>query len=169
MNKVFFSFFILMTTFSFGQFNIDSLLTVWNDESLADTSRLNALDKIGRDLMDPEPDSAISYALIQQEFAEKKDLKKYIADALYIQGKAFDSKGELSLATDFLEGANKLYEDIGIKNGSATALYGTGQAKWTAGDYDTAKEYYRKSMAISEEIGNKDKVASCLVNSCRTC
>ena len=61
----------------YAQTDIDSLLGIWNDESLLDTVRLNALDRIGSDLCKTYPDSAIDYAVLLKEFAEQSNHKKY--------------------------------------------------------------------------------------------
>ena len=161
--KIVMLFIVLLITISTqAQSDRDSLMRVWNDEALADTSRLNAIDQLGFDFIDPAPDSAIHYALMQNKFAEERGLKEYSADALDVLGRAYESKGELSDAFNYFQRSYELYEEVGNRKNSARALYAIGLVKWTAGDYEMAKEYHHRSMAIANEIGDKGRVSSCL-------
>lgn len=156
MNKTFiFPLILLFSHFSLAQINHDSLLSVWNDETIADTNRLHAIDQIGLDFMESKPDSAIYYAILQSEYAEQKGLKEYIAKSFYILGKAHESKGELRESIYYFQIAFDLNTEIGNKKYCALNLFAIGKVKWTEGNYATAINYYRKSLAISNEIGDK--------------
>ena len=156
MNKaLIFCLLLLISNFSMAQGDIDSLLSVWNDGSLADTARLNAIDQIGLKLMGPHPDTAIIYAHIQKEFSEEIGLQEYIARSYYILGKAHESKGELIESINYFKRALKLNEEIGNKRNCALNLIGIGRVKWTEGNYITAIDNYRQSLAIANEIGDK--------------
>ena len=145
-----------------AQTNLDSLLGVWNDGSLADTSRLKAIDQIGIKLLNSAPDSAIHFASLQHKFAEEKGLKEYQADALDILGQASSSKGNLSESVLYHQRAFEVYEDLGLRKKSALSFYSIGRVKWTGGEYVSAMEHYNKSMTIAQEIGDNKRVSRCL-------
>ncbi len=145
-----------------AQSDRDSLLTVWNDIALEDTSRLNAIYHLGNNYLDSDLDSAIYFALMQYEFAQERGLKEYIADAQEIMGDASDEKGELTKAAQYYQRAFELFEEVGNRKKSANILYSLGQIKWTAGEYGMALDYYHRSLAIADEINDKKMVSSCL-------
>jgi len=83
------SFFFIISTqeASAQQINLDSLMEVWKDETLPDTSRLQALEKITWDVhVYTQPDSAYYYAQILYDFAERKELRIHMSSALHTQG-----------------------------------------------------------------------------------
>ena len=67
--------------------NLDSLWFVWNDTTASDTNRLNAIETIARDVYLPKsPDSALYFAQLQYDFAEKVFNKLGQASALSVLG-----------------------------------------------------------------------------------
>lgn len=66
--------FLLILPFSFkSQINIDSLWSVWNDESQSDTSRLDAMRMISWEgYLFTHPDSAFYFAQLMYDFAKEK-------------------------------------------------------------------------------------------------
>ena len=58
-----------------SQSNLDSLCSIWNDESIADTSRLKSLSELFDGLIIEKSDSALQIAKIQYDFAEKRGNK----------------------------------------------------------------------------------------------
>ena len=82
---------IFLTLLSLGkvnaQVNLDSIWDVWNDTTVSDTSRLNAIETIARDVYLPKsPDSALYFAQLQFDFAEKVSNRMGQASALSVQG-----------------------------------------------------------------------------------
>jgi hypothetical protein len=68
---------LLLNNPVFSQINSDSLLKVWNNPTLHDTARLNAIQKLAWDgYLFSAPDSAFYYAKLQYNFALKKNDKK---------------------------------------------------------------------------------------------
>ena len=67
------------------QTNTDSLWSVWNDTTQADTNRLEAMNKIvWKRYLYFQPDSAFYFAQIAHALAKQKGQKKYEALALNI-------------------------------------------------------------------------------------
>ncbi|MCK5764843.1 MAG: tetratricopeptide repeat protein [Bacteroidales bacterium] len=145
-----------------AQSDRDSLKRVWNNISFADTSRLNALYQLGHSFIDSDQDSAIYYAIIQNEFALERGLLEYSADAQDVLGDVYDSKGELTKAVNYYEKAYELFEKVRNRKKSASVLHDLGQVKWTAGEYKLALDYYRRSLAIADEINDKKRSSQCL-------
>lgn len=162
-NKIFLFLFTLLSISLNAQVNLDSLWSVWTDEAKEDTTRLKALANITYEgFIEGQPDSAIHFALIQNEFANKRGLKEYRADALDVLGRAYKNKGKLPEAIRYYLSAYELYEEIGNRKKSALSLYEIGHVKWIAGEYEIAKKYYRRSLAIAYEIGDKERAYRCL-------
>jgi hypothetical protein len=71
--------FLLLESLSFSalsQVNVDSLWNVWNDRSLADTSRLKAIDDLTfKHYLMVDLDSALVLAELMIELATDKSLK----------------------------------------------------------------------------------------------
>ncbi len=154
--------FLLFTSGLVARTYRDSLRTVWNDPTQADTSRLKAISWFSLDCMDTDPDSAIYYSNLQFDFAEIRGLTAYRASALDLRAGAYAVKGDLSEAILYYQQSHDLYEEVGNKREMAGALYSIGSVYWTAGDYDIAIDYRQQSIKIAQEIGDKEQEASCL-------
>ena len=141
---------------SYAQVNIDSLFAVWSDESIADTSRLNALDNfINNAQLKMRNDSALYYAQIQFEFSGERGLKEYSGDALVNMGKAKRNKGEYSEAIEYFQRSFEIFKEVDNKWKSGDAMFEIANMHWYAGEYEAAKEYYHSSLVIAKELGDK--------------
>ena len=148
-----------------AQVNLDSLWGIWNDETQADTNRLEAMTIIARyGYLFSDPDTAFILAQQYYEFAKEKDIKKYMAHALNIQGISFAIRGQGESAIAYWEKSNKLYEKIGDKKGMAGPLGNIGTVYGDQGDMKKALEYYKKALKIYEELGDKRGMANNLGN-----
>jgi len=87
-NKLFFLILFSFTSIfnSVGQVDMDSLNSIWQNETLKDTTRLNAIAMM---VSNSNPDSVIILSELHHHFAEKKDLKKEIAKANSALGEAY--------------------------------------------------------------------------------
>ncbi len=86
---------LLFSISAVGQVNMDSLWGVWNDESQPDTSRLKAMNRIAWDgYLFSQPDSAFYFAELEKKLAVKKNLSKWVGDALNTQGVSLWIRGE---------------------------------------------------------------------------
>ena len=69
-----------------AQVNLDSLWSVWNDTTQADTNRLKAMKSIAWDgYLFNQPDSAFYFAQLQYDFALSVTNTKWMATSLSIQ------------------------------------------------------------------------------------
>ncbi|MEC7954470.1 MAG: hypothetical protein VX141_01145, partial [Bacteroidota bacterium] len=76
--KILFLFhFLLIGNSIISQVNIDSLRSIWNDTTQADTNRLKAIHKIASDCyLFTKPDSSFYFAQMHYDFALKVGDKK---------------------------------------------------------------------------------------------
>ena len=168
MGKPFFIFFLLLLNyFSFGQSKtsfpgteLDSLWSIWQDETQADTTRLSALGSYSwYGYVFTQPDSAFYYADILYDSAKKIGSKKHISYALGTKGTSFWVKGDFARALDFNKQSLAVAEDWGGKKMIAGALSKVGIVYGELGDAIKQIEYFEKSLKIREEVGNKSAIA----------
>ncbi len=166
MQKLF-SFFIALFIGcnTIAQVNLDSLWNVWNDENQPDTNRLKAMKTIAwKGYLFSQPDSAFHFAGLQYDFAESVNNKKWIAQALIIQGLSFYFRSDYAKAMEYYTRSLKINEEIGDTKGIASALNNIAEIYRIQGDYAKAIDYYTKNLKIFEEIGNNKGVAASLMN-----
>ncbi|MEZ4922177.1 MAG: tetratricopeptide repeat protein [Crocinitomicaceae bacterium] len=166
MNKYFYLLLLVLPFQLNAQINKDSLFNVWEDASQADTNRLKALHVIAWDgyILFSQPDSAFFFAQLEYELAAKTNDKKFMSDALNIQGTSFWMEGNYAKAIAYYTQCLKLYEEMGNKIGVATSLNNIGLIYKDQGDDIKAIEYFSEGLKIFEEIGNKRGMANPLNN-----
>ncbi len=143
----------------------DSLWAVWSNEAQADSNRLKAIYDLAWDgYLFSQPDSAIHYARMQYDVAERKGSKKYMAAALNLQGVAAWMQGDYATATEHLARTMTLQEELGDKHGMARTLNNIGSIYKDQGDYAKAIDTYGRSLKIYEEARDKPGTALPLGN-----
>ena len=143
----------------------DSLWQVWQDETLSDSMRLDAMNTfIWRAYLFTQPDSAFYYAQMEYEFARNKGLQMQMADALNTQGISFAIRSDYENAINYFVSSLKIKEEIGDQTGVADLLNNIGIIYENQGDYQQAIDNYSQSMEIQEELGNKKGMANALNN-----
>ncbi|MGK0406193.1 MAG: class 3 adenylate cyclase/tetratricopeptide (TPR) repeat protein [Roseivirga sp.] len=144
---------------------LDSIFTVWQDETQADTSRLQAIHKfILQGYIYNQPDSAYYFAQKQLDFAERKGLSKYIALALTTQGLSLRIRGDYPNSLVYHKKSMLFYEEIGDKTGIAGALVNIGNLYAIQSNFDKALEYFEQGASICEEIGETYFLANATLN-----
>ena len=152
--------FLVFGNFTISQENLDSLFGVWNDESKADTSRLNAMYNIAwNGYLFTKPDSAFYYAQLEYEFAQKVDNKNYMSHALNTQGVSFYLKSNYEKALQYYEKSLKILKEIRDKNRVGSTLGNIALVYENQGNYGKALLYHEKSLKIREEIADKRGIA----------
>ena len=166
MNRVLIFLTLMLMGFANAQTKLDSLYSVWEDKTQADSSRVNAFkDYIWDGYLFSQPDSALVLAETLIEFSRSKDYKLGSALALRIQGISYAVKSDYPKALDYLQRSLKILEDMGDKRGIAGSLGNIGIIYDNQGNYSKALEYYQRSLKIKEEIGDKKRgIASSLGN-----
>ena len=144
---------------------IDSLLFIWNNSTIHDTTRLEALQKVAWDgYLFTNPDSTFYYSQKIIDFATLKGNKKYIATGWNIQGASFSAKGDYYTAIKYYEKSLEINEEINDKERIAAALGNLGIVYKNLGDLQKALEYYQRSLKINQELQNRKGVAKVLNN-----
>jgi serine phosphatase RsbU (regulator of sigma subunit) len=145
--------FLLIGDFIVSQVNLDSLRSVWNDATQADTNRLKAIHKIAWDgYLFSNPDSGFYFAQMEYEFALKVSNRKYMAKALKTQGVSFSYQGNYEKALEYYGKSLKIREEIGDKKGMGGSYNNIGIIYKNQGKYEKALEYLLKSKNIMEEL-----------------
>ena len=94
-NTLFLCAFLLFGISKSAQDKLDSLWNIWNQETLNDTTRLNAIGKVSEAIVRNQPDSTLVVTQMMLDLATEKGLKKYQADALFLQGRSYSYLGKL--------------------------------------------------------------------------
>lgn len=135
---------------------LDSLKKVWRNKDLADTIRLEATYQIVKQSnLSNQPDSALFYAALHYELAEKKGLKGQMSRILNIQGISASDKGKYTDALNFYARSLKIAEDTGDKKRIGSLLNNIGRVNEKQGNYEVAQKYFLRCLAIFQEIGEQ--------------
>ena len=157
--------FIYFPITTIAQVNIDSLLVVWNNRALPDTSRLKTVEIIARDgYRLNNPDSAFYYAKLQYDLAESTGHRKWMAASLITQGEVYSMKGKHDTALDYYLRGVTISEEIGDRSQMAAGLNSIGTIYRKKGDIDFCLEYLSKSLKLFKELGEQKKTGLSLIN-----
>lgn len=146
--------------FAVGQTYQDSLLDIWENSSLDDTIRFNAIQQVVKPHLYKRPDSAFYYSELAYKSAKDKDLEKEMAQALFSMGIASKNTSDFSKALKFLNRSLEINEGIADKDGIAQSLKELGNVYLKQSNYVKAIDYYRHSLKLYEEIENEKGIGS---------
>jgi len=159
---------LFLTLCTQSQVNIDSLWSVWNDKTQADTSRLKAIDDIIWDgYMKSNPDSAFNLAGLQYDFAKSEGLKTYMAKSFTAQGDYWYKKRDYKKSLDCFNNSLKLFKEIDDKKGVAKSLSHLGNIYGRQDEYSKSIKAYAQSINLRKEINDKSPLAATLNNAAR--
>jgi len=147
-----------------GQVNIDSLLSVWNNEKLPDTVRILAIEKLTNATIHSSPDSAYVLAQRQYDLALKLGDRRQECNALNIQGYCLAVKSQYETAIEHYLKSFDVGKEIGYELGMARALNNIGLVRSELGDLVGAVNYYQQSLRLKEKMGNPAEVIPALIN-----
>ena len=148
-----------------AQTNLDSLYTVWQDETQTDSSRTEAYKTyISKGFLYSNPDTAFIFAQNLLRFGNVQQYARAKAKAYHLMGASKWVIFDYPKALDYFFKCLKVKEEIGDKIGSANSIMNIGNIYEKQGDYPKALDYYSQSLKIYEEIGNKKSCASTIYN-----
>lgn len=137
--------------------NKDSLLRIWNNQELNDTTRLDAYTQfIWEEQLFNKSDSAFYFIEKLIEEAKEKDIDFHVVGGLNLMGIGYDFRGNYAKAIDYYSKSMKLSESQGSKLGVAMTANNIGLIYAEQENYKKAIEYYKKSLEIKLEL--KDSV-----------
>lgn len=147
-----------------AQTNKDSLLAIWNNKSLTDSSRLNAMHTILSDVvfLSNKPDSAMTLANLMLDKAVENDLKKHKAAAYNHKGWCLGWKYENEKALAEFEQGLTLFTQLDDNLGKANSYLGIGSVYIEKGDFTKSQEYLPKALMYAEKSGNKEQISQVL-------
>ena len=158
-------------TFSFSLFtiaqppNLDSLYSVWQDQTQPDTLRARAFERyIWNRFLFSNPDTANILADELIAFAKKMNDPGYQADGINLKGISNFIKGDYPKALDYYTQCLNIYEQMGDQKGIGASLGNFGMIYAKQGDYPKALDYHTQSLNISEQLGDKAGMVSSLDN-----
>lgn len=148
-----------------GQINLDSLWSVWNDKTQADTNRLNAIQVLSfQGYLRSDPDSAFALANLQYELSRSINNKQLMCSALNTQGASFFYKGQLRNALGYFERCLELRIELGDKNKIGSVYNNIGVIYQSMGNYEKSLENLNKSLIMREQINELYGIANCHSN-----
>ena len=137
---------------------LDSLWSVWNDHSLPDTARMQAMDYITFDhYMYNKPDTAYVLAGLVLELAQRIGNTRYEAWAYNARAAALQMQGDYPGALDDFKRSKVILEKRGDKRRLTQAESNLGQIMHELGENAKALEHYNRSLELARE--RKDTLA----------
>ena len=145
--------------------NPDSLYALWQDQTQADSMRVQAYeDYISNEYLYSWPDTAVILAEALHAYAKKQHYPIASATGYNLQGIANYVQGNYPQALEYFQKSLAIKEELGDKMGIAKNLNNIGLIYMNQGNTPRALEYFQKSQAIKEELGDKKGIAVILNN-----
>jgi len=141
-----------------NQKHIDSLL-LQLEMDIADTTRVNLLNKIAGDLYYLNHDQILEYSQKALELSEDFNYSKGIAEAYNNLGIYYRSKGMYDLAIDYFFNSLEIMEQIKDINGIGRCYNLIGIIYYYLENYHLSLEYYKKALEINIEQNDKKWIA----------
>ena len=143
----------------------DSLWNAWQDPTLHDTLRLQALDVfVWKGFLFTEPDSAYALAQLGVDYADSLGLQVPKAKALNAQGISHAVRGQYLDALRKYEQSLELYREVDLKLGIAGALNNIGLLHRNQGNDAKALTYLKEGLVLYEELGEQSRLAQMMTN-----
>lgn len=149
-------FFFLLASATFGAANSDSLLTIWENKALPDSSRIEALSKfITNSVLSTNPDSAKSLNDELYIFSEMKKNDVGLSYAYQNYSSLSSFNGDYNKALDFLYKGLAINKRLNDNNRIAITYSNIAYMHNYLGNYDKAMDYNNRSLKIQKKLNNK--------------
>jgi serine phosphatase RsbU (regulator of sigma subunit) len=145
----------------------DSLRNVFTNEDLADTLRMKAMDDLAWDgYLYSLPDSAVYYADMLYDFAEKRKDIPFMINALNTKGNAHYVQGNYTKSLEYFNSSLALLEQQNEtkSNHYTSVINNIGNVHFAQGNYVKAIDCFSIAVKNNEAQGNKHGMASALNN-----
>ena len=160
MKRIVFMLSILVVAFSSeAQTNLDSIYSIWQNQSMPDTSRLQALHNYSKEYLNTKPDSAFYFAQMGFDFAKQRNMASYMIRALNIQANSFSTKRSFDSAIQYYEKSMAISVQTKDTKSEAQTLRSLGLMYQRISEYSTAIEYFRRALKINEASAYKFGIA----------
>ena len=155
------AFLIFICNISYSQSELDSLFAVWENSSLADTTRAIAFKHYIREgFFNTDADSAIALTQQLYQFCQKANYTKGMVSALSTMGYAYFRTGNYPKALEAYQNGLSLAEKTNDRIGAAYILLKAGYIYHDNGDLIRGLANYQRSLKIFQEEGDMDGVGS---------
>lgn len=152
-------------TICVSQVNKDSLKKVWQNTSLKEDQRMNALYDLAWDgYLFSNPDSSFIVAQQLYDFAKSKNNSKGMSNALNTQGASFYIQGKYDSAIIYYKKNIALLKKSKNNSDLGDAYNNIGLLYDERGDHVTALDYFSKSLKLKEKQKDLKGVAIALNN-----
>ena len=156
---------VAATLTSQAQPNLDSLYSVWKDNSNPDSLRILAYcDYIIQGILFSNPDTASIMANEVIALSEKGKNLKGLAVGFNIKGVASHFKGDFANALKYYTKCLKAFKQLEDQKGIAQALINIGNIYFVQGNNPKALDNYSQSIKINEQSGNQKEMGTPLMN-----
>lgn len=143
----------------------DSLLKVWNNSQLHDTSRIKAIKQLAWQCYAfTNTDTAEMYAQMGYQFAKQRANKKYMSVLLNTLGSISALKGNFPEAINRLNEALKIQHALKDYYGVAKTYNNIGYIYRNQGKYTEALDFQLKSIQLQEKYKYNDFKLATLIN-----
>ena len=145
--------------------NKDSLKNIWEQVTISDSIRLNALNDLAWDgYLFSHPDSTIYYAKLGINLAESKQLKRQHGMLLNSIAVGYWVKGDYDKSLAYQKESLKLRLVLGDEKGINASLNNLGALYHIKGNYLAAITNYAKVMKRAQKGGNEQLIADSYSN-----
>ncbi len=142
---------------------IDSLQN-YIDQSVQDSSKVNALNDLAFELHPSSPRKTIKLSNEAISLSQKINYQKGLAKANNLKGIGYWFVGEYDSSLIFFQKAYLFYGEINYKKGQSDVLNNIGNLYRIQGNYPKSIENYQKSLKIDEERQDEVGMAISMIN-----
>lgn len=143
---------------------LDSLWSIYNNKTQADTNRLKAIHKIAWDYLYINPDSTLVFANLELKLSLDKNNQYFEAQALNSIASSYNLKGDYQLALNNYFKSLVINQKINNKKGIGISYNGIGSIYANQSNFKNALDYFLKSLKIHVELSDKNGELACLSN-----
>ncbi|NUN99085.1 MAG: tetratricopeptide repeat protein [Saprospiraceae bacterium] len=151
--------FLFALTFLSAQVNAGYLWRVWNNPTLQDTVRLNAMQQLAYSYVNKHPDSTRMLAQEQLAFAREKGLLGWQARALNSIGLSYRFQSNYAKAIQHYEQSLALLAKAPDRNYMATVYRNMADVYRIQSNLPKAIDYITKSLQLATETGDQKMAA----------
>lgn len=167
MNKRQYLLYLLLAFVCFAGYSqnrtIDSLIVIL-ETTKDDTTRVELLLSLSRNLYIAQPEEAIRFANDAKNLAEELNYQKGLAYALKNIGLGYYFQGNYFETINYWQQSLNIFEATGDKVGVSNLLSNLGAVNNNEGDDTKALELYLESLKVAEEINDSLRIVTALIN-----
>jgi class 3 adenylate cyclase len=138
----------------------DGLWTIWNNRSLSDSARVDALCELSEILLESHPDSANVLADSIINLANSRELINHYAHGLRIKGEYYQHIYKFDTALGFFNSSLEILKEYDLKPDMIILYAKIGRNYFQQHEYQKAHEYYERSLNESEMIRDTMGIAN---------